>query len=56
MHLRFLITLLVTCGSLSFSQGYYPLQVGNQWDYGEITSTRLDSITTCILSIFLAIP
>jgi hypothetical protein len=36
MQLRFLITLLVTCGSLSFSQGYYPLQVGNQWDYGEI--------------------
>jgi hypothetical protein len=22
--------------SLSFAQGYYPLQVGNQWDYGEI--------------------
>lgn len=36
MHLRFLVTLLATCGSLSFSQGYYPLQVGNQWDYGEI--------------------
>jgi hypothetical protein len=36
MHLRSLITLLVTSGSLSFSQGYYPIQVGNQWDYGEI--------------------
>jgi hypothetical protein len=33
---RAIILISFVYTSLSFSQGYYPLQVGNQWDYGEI--------------------
>jgi hypothetical protein len=36
MKLGRIILMLVVFAPLSFAQGYYPLQVGNQWDYGEI--------------------
>ena len=36
MHLKIMIlTFLAFCTS-AFSQGHYPLQIGNQWDYGEL--------------------
>ena len=36
MHLKILSFLLFAFCSSSLSQGHYPLQVGNRWDYGEL--------------------
>ena len=35
-RLRLLVLAVLSSISASFSQGYYPLQVGNRWDYGEL--------------------
>lgn len=36
MRFTFVTLTLLAFYSISLAQGYYPLQVGNQWDYGEI--------------------
>ncbi len=36
MRFTILTLLMLPISSSLFGQGYYPLQVGNQWDYGEI--------------------
>ncbi len=36
MQLKIMTLILFVSSSISFSQGHYPLQVGNQWDYGEL--------------------